>query len=103
MASPKREANNVSKILNLALGEERFPVDVKEVALQYSRDRFPDDYIHTIGGRSLDDFEGALIPSPKHKSRWYIAYNEDIKSVGRQRFTLAHEFGHYLLHRHLIN
>jgi Zn-dependent peptidase ImmA (M78 family) len=26
-------------------------------------------------------------------------YNTDISSFGRLNFTLAHEFGHYLLHR----
>ena len=30
---------------------------------------------------------------------WGILFNTDIASPGRINFTLAHEFGHYLLHR----
>jgi Zn-dependent peptidase ImmA (M78 family) len=33
--------------------------------------------------------------------RWGIAYHQG-QSDGRRNFTLGHEFGHYLLHRHLI-
>lgn len=41
-----------------------------------------------------------LTPSPHRAGEWGILYNETIKSKGRQNFTLAHELGHYLLHRH---
>jgi len=33
------------------------------------------------------------------QSRWLILYNNEIPQLGRINFTLAHEFGHYLLHR----
>ena len=33
------------------------------------------------------------------KKGWYIIYDNSISVLGRIRFTLAHEFGHYLLHR----
>ena len=29
-----------------------------------------------------------------------ILYNSAVRSEGRKRFTIAHEFGHYILHRH---
>jgi len=74
------------------------PVDVKEVALELSRARFPDDPIIDVIGDRLPGFEGALIPVEANKG-WAIIYNTDIKSSGRVNFTLAHEFGHYLLHR----
>jgi len=32
------------------------------------------------------------------QDQWGIIYNSDV-SEGRQNYTLAHEFGHYLLHR----
>lgn len=42
---------------------------------------------------------GALIKAPAGKKNWDIVYNASIRSPGRINFTLAHEFGHYLLHR----
>ena len=33
------------------------------------------------------------------KPAWQILYNEQSRYPGRERFTLAHEFGHYQLHR----
>jgi hypothetical protein len=40
-----------------------------------------------------------LVPKKDGSGEWGILYNESITSSGRQNFTLAHEFGHYLLHR----
>ena len=43
--------------------------------------------------------EGMLMPHPSGSGEWGIVYNETIRSPGRRNFTLAHELGHYLLHR----
>ncbi len=74
----------------------RFPVDVKTIALEYSA-RFPDP-IKSIAQATGNDFEGALYPLTK-TGKWAILYNPDIASKGRINFTIAHEFGHYLVHR----
>lgn len=36
-------------------------------------------------------------------NRWVIFYDDKIKSVGRKRFTIAHELGHIILGHPLIN
>ncbi|MFT0532403.1 ImmA/IrrE family metallo-endopeptidase [Castellaniella hirudinis] len=46
------------------------------------------------------EFEGALMRDSADASRWGILYNSHA-SRERQRFTVAHEFGHLVLHRHL--
>lgn len=97
--SPVRWAIDVSRVLNAALGVDRFPVDVSEVAREYSRHRFPEDPVTFVAGDSLPGFEGALFRAPAGKKGWGIIYNTEISSRGRINFTLAHEFGHYLLHR----
>jgi hypothetical protein len=97
--SPRRWANNLNTILNAVCQENRFPVDVKSLALDYSRQRFPDDPITDVLGGSLPGFEGALYPADEGKKGWGIIYNEDVRSSGRINFTLAHELGHYLIHR----
>ncbi len=97
--SPQRWANDISVVLRTVLGADRFPVDVKEVAREISKHKFPDDPITMIRGDTLPGFEGALVPAPPGKMGWGILYNSAINSAGRINFTLGHEFGHYLLHR----
>ena len=99
LLSPQRWANEISIIVRTALGADRFPIDVREVAREISKHKFPDDPITMIRGDTLPGFEGALAPAPPGKTGWGIIYNSAISSTGRINFTLAHEFGHYLLHR----
>lgn len=97
--SPERWAIDISRVLNAVFGADRFPVDVPSVAREFSAQRYPDDPITLVKGDSLPDFDGALFRAPASKKGWGIFYNSAIASPGRINFTLAHEFGHYLLHR----
>lgn len=96
---PKAEANDISKLLNQVFGTDRFPVPVEDVALEYSQQRFRDAPIAKVQGEDLDGFDGMLAANKK-RDKWLILYNSAVSSEGRKRFTVAHEFGHYLLHRH---
>ena len=96
---PMAEANRISSMLNLVLGTDRFPVKVDQVAMEYSRQCFADSPIDKVDGHDLEGFEGMLAAN-KTRSKWMILYNSEINSEGRKRFTVCHEFGHYLLHRH---
>ena len=95
---PMAEANRISSMLNMVLGSDRFPVKVDELALEYSQQCFPDDPITQVRGEELDDFDG-LLKVNKARNKWLIIYNSAVSSEGRKRFTIAHEFGHYILHR----
>ena len=97
---PKRWANDLNTILAAAAGEDRFSVPVEKLATEYSAMRFPDAPIVAVRGGSLGSFEGALYPVHDGKG-WAIIYNSDV-SEGRRRFTIAHELGHYLMHRSLL-
>ncbi len=94
--SPKNKANQLSNMLTAVLGDERFPVNVEELIYEYSK-KSPDP-VTKILKVSLDGFEGMLRPSKK-RNEWHILYNESPAYLGRERFTLAHEFCHYLLDR----
>lgn len=96
---PERWAYEITHVLNAAFGAERFPIDVAGIAHQYAAQRFPDDPLIGVAGDNLPDFDGALFRAPAGRKGWAIIYNNRIRSVGRISFTLAHEFGHYLLHR----
>ena len=97
--SPTRWASDLSAMLKTVLGSERFPIDVKRVAIEYSKQLYPDDRITDVLGDSLPGFEGGLQKAQDGRSGWGIIYNRDIQSQGRINFTLAHELGHYLMHR----
>jgi len=98
--SPQQEANRLSIMLRHVLGEGRFPVDIEALAREVSRNN--EDPIGKIVGGDLPGFEGMLRPHRK-RPEWHIVYNDDPRYRGRTRFTIAHELGHYQLHRPLLS
>lgn len=99
LVPPEKAANALTQVLNTVLGGERFPVDVGYVAKEYTAQRFPDDPITLVKGAVFAGFDGALVPAPAGKKGWGILYNSGVTSPGRINFTLAHELGHYIIHR----
>ncbi len=98
--TPQKWAFQLTHILNAFAGEhERFPVDVKAIAKDFSHHKYPDDPITKVTGASLPRFDGGLFKAPVGKKGWGIIYNSAMQSKGRINYTLAHELGHYLLHR----
>ena len=95
----KAWAIRLTQILNVVGDDNRFPINVADFSMGYSRQRFGNDAITLVKGVPLDGFEGALAKAPSHKLGWGILYNSAIRSPGRILYTQAHEFGHYLLHR----
>lgn len=82
-----------------AHGLPRFPINVEAIAKDYSKSVFPNEPITMVQGKPFGPkFEGALMRKPGG-AEWGIFYNSAIPSAGRKNFTLAHELGHYLLHR----
>lgn len=100
---PDRYAADLTLLLNQALpAERRFPVNVEQLLLEVSRQRYPQDPVLRVAGDEIPGFEGGLFPIGAPRRGWAVAYNTAIKSEGRRRFTLAHEAGHYFLHRPLL-
>lgn len=93
----QRWANHFNQMLNLANPPDRYRFDVGKLAVETSRSLFPADPVTKVAEEELDGFAGALVPS-ESRTRWGIVYGTG-QSPGRRRFTVAHEFGHYLLHR----
>lgn len=97
--TPATAAIKLSHWLDAAAnaGLKRFPVDVKGLALGAGTElRWPDT-IYTVEQANISGFEGGLFYVPD--KGWALLYNEKMKSAERIRFTLAHELGHYLVHR----
>ena len=80
-----------------------FPIDVKQIAYEVSAPQL--DPIAKINQLPIpvSNFEGALLRREGGK-KWGIIYSGFIREKGKINFTIAHEFGHYLLHReHKVN
>jgi hypothetical protein len=97
--SAQRYAIEISKLWRSAAGDTRFPVDIEAIAPSLSTTWFASDPVKAIKGGPLPNFEGALYPLGDPATGWAIIYNESGVGLGRKRFTISHEFGHYLLHR----
>lgn len=95
--SPKKLANDITRFLDECYSknpDNRFPVDVISVAKVWSQIKFPKEPILNILPLNIE-CEGVL----DRTGGWNIFYSTKV-NCGRQRFTIAHELGHYLLHRH---
>ena len=101
---PLKEAGRITLMLDTVLGADRFdraPVDIEALALEYSANVAPDGRIHEVVERDIPGCVGALVCSEAHPRQWAIIYNRG-QSDGRRAFTIGHEFGHYVLHRQMI-
>lgn len=99
--TPQRAATRLVRIaeaFSTAHGLPRFPVDVKQLALGAADIFGWKDPITEVQAASINKFEGALFPGDT-RSKWLLLYNRTLTSPGRIRFTMAHELGHYILHR----
>lgn len=97
---PEWWANKLSLMLEQLNGGDRFPVDVADLALKYSKSIFPDEPITSVKGVRLEGYDGVLSSITKDGRReWKIEYDASTSSKGRINFTVAHELGHYLVHR----
>jgi Zn-dependent peptidase ImmA (M78 family) len=93
---PKKIANDITNFLDAFYANDisnRFPVDIINLAKEWSKKECPDDPILNIIPADIN-CEGLL----DNTDGWNIFYSNK-QNLGRQRFTIAHEFGHYLLHK----
>lgn len=85
--------NFLTKLWNL-----RFPVEPVQIAQEYTKLRFKEEAIACIEVCPKELVEGMLVRRPGQK-HWTVLYASYPDLPGRERFTVAHELGHYLLHR----
>lgn len=101
--SPAKAANHLNKIVDVyhsVHGGDRYPLDIDKLALGTAEIFNWVDPITEVTQANIKNFEGMLAPN-EDQSKWMIAYNSMLPSLGRIRFTKAHELGHYILHRNL--
>ena len=77
-----------------------FPINAGALAQEWSRNVAPEAPIGELQARELKGFEGGLFWL-KERKVWALLYHPHPDLPGRSNFTVAHEFGHYVLHRKL--
>lgn len=78
-------------------GDARFPVDVDFLARGAHTMYGWDDAITDIHTGNWKSFDGFLVRKPDNAKEWVLSYSEHL-TPGRQRFTKAHELGHFVIH-----
>ncbi|MCG1032941.1 ImmA/IrrE family metallo-endopeptidase [Bacillus amyloliquefaciens] len=104
MAILKRKVSSPSALLPVDMMDLNNPQDVIDYAAKLHVKTIPfdlDDFINKIGVELrrvalADDISGKL--QKNEDGKWTISVN-CLHHPKRQRFTLAHELGHYFLHR----
>lgn len=92
-------------MLDQVLGSDRFdrgPVDIAKLALEYSSHTAPESPIREVLELDIPGCIGALVYGESKPRQWTIVSHIG-QSDGRKAYTLGHEFGHYVLHRKLID
>ena len=89
---PTSRASQTAKKILAKHEVRKAPTPIEEIAAEYAeilRETMP------------DDISGMLVPLPLTSGdvKWVIVVNSDHAEV-RQRFTIAHELGHILLHKY---
>jgi hypothetical protein len=97
--SPKREAIKMAQLWRAVHGLT-FPINAGALAQEWSRNVVPEAPIGELHAKDLKGFEGGLFWL-KGRKVWALLYHPHPDLPGRSNFTVAHEFGHYVLHRKL--
>src|SRR5689334_698552 len=89
MAKPQRAIKEAQRVLSQCKVSS-VPVDIETLASKWA---------HIVKQRLDSDLSGMLVPVPDSTDarKWAIVVNKSHSAV-RQRFTIAHELGHLLLH-----
>lgn len=97
--SPKREAIKMAQLWRAVHGLT-FPINAGALAQEWSKNVAPEAPIGELHAKELKGFEGGLFWL-KERKVWALLYHPHPDLPGRSNFTVAHEFGHYVLHRKL--
>lgn len=95
--SAKAEAIKLSRVWQQVCGDD-FPIRASELAREWSRSVAPEEPIGSVLAQDLPGFEAGLFWL-KTKREWTVLYRAHEGLPGRSNFTIAHELGHYVLHR----
>lgn len=96
---PRAEAIKLTRLWQAVHGHT-YPIRAADLAMEWSRQVAPTEPIAEVQAQDLDGFEGGLFWL-KNRAEWVVLYKPHENSRGRSNFTIAHEFGHYVLHRRL--
>jgi hypothetical protein len=96
--SPEREANQLTRLWQ-DFGPNSYPLDIDRLITDAVNSKIPSETLKTQR-KHFSSFEGSLVRT-NNTGIWTILLNDNIENKRRQRFTYAHELGHFMCHRQL--
>ncbi len=96
--NPKREAIRLTKLWQ-EYGPAKYPVDLDILIEGAIQDSDFNGKLFVERG-NFSTFEGCLRKT-EGVNNWVIILNINVENIRRQRFTIAHEIGHFMCHRNL--
>jgi Zn-dependent peptidase ImmA (M78 family) len=96
--SPIAEAVRLTRLWQQH-GPNFYPLEIDDLIAGMFQNGSFECELTTKRGR-FETFEGCL-RKVEDSNNWVILLNDNIQNKRRQRFTHAHELGHFLCHRHL--
>lgn len=97
--NPTREAILLTKLWQQA-GPGTYPIDLGVLIEGAINGKLGGERL-AISYRDLNSIEGTLVRDRSDSKLWHIIVSADPRKRARTRFTLAHELGHFMCHRHL--
>ena len=94
-----KEANRLTQIWQ-EVGPDSYPIDLDLIVTEIINKRSHEARLK-ISSQPLQSIDGAMVRSREHPNSYVAFVNSDIRNTGRKRFTLAHEIGHFVLHREI--
>ena len=92
-----KQANRLIKLWQ-DFGDDCYPVDLKKVVTEIVNKSSGTDRLHLVV-KPLGEIDGAMVRSKEYPASYTAFVNAKVSNPRRRRFTLAHEIGHFVLHR----
>jgi len=98
--TPSKAANMILRWMRVADEEKAAYIDLDRVREGLPTTPYGEGVrvIKPPMASTVSSVEGMLVCNPRDPAEWGIFYNPDA-SPERRRFTIAHELGHFVLHR----
>ena len=99
--TPSTAASRIWKLLREIFGHQLpIAIDLKVVHELLNQPAFgKGEILKKPIAFDAENFEGALVRNADRHDEWGIFYKPRPKCSERERFTIAHEIGHFVLHR----
>jgi hypothetical protein len=97
--TPEKSANKLLRFWQ-SYGGDTYPIDLQKIVSGVVNESSGPDHLGLVY-KELHSVHGAMVRSRENHNSYSAIVNKKVKNFGRRSFTMAHEIGHFVLHRKL--